>query len=246
MKNVLILGANSGMARAMAREIANPKVQLILASRNTKELEKTAQDLMLRENAPLPVVFGFDATKLDQHDKFLAEVLKKIKTLDEVYLFFGQLHDQRTAEKDFHLAHEMLVANYVGAVSILEKIALYMESKGHGLIVGVSSVAGDRGRQSNYLYGSSKAGLNTYLEGLRNRLAHRGVHVLTVKPGFVDTPMTQHLKKGLLFAKPETIATGIRKAVQRKKNSVYLPGFWRWIMLIIRSVPEGIFKKLKM
>jgi short-subunit dehydrogenase len=246
MKNILILGANSGMARALVREIANPESQLILASRNTKELEKTAQDLVIRENVPEPLVFGFDAIKLDQHEKFLAQVLKQVKTLDEVYLFFGQKYEQHQAEQNYTLAHEMMVANYVGAVSILEKIALHLETRKQGVIVGVSSVAGDRGRQSNYLYGSAKAGLTVYLAGLRNRLASKGVHVLTIKPGFVDTPMTQNMKKGLLFAKPEAIAKGIKKAVQKRKNSVYLPGFWKWIMLIIRSVPEGIFKKLKL
>ncbi|MBN1595139.1 SDR family oxidoreductase [candidate division FCPU426 bacterium] len=246
MKNVLILGANSAMARAMAREIAGPEVQLILASRNVQELEKTAQDLTLRKKSPRPIVLAFDACKLEQHERFVAQVLAKVKTLDEVYLFFGQLHPQEQAQKDFQLAQEMLVANYVGAASILERVALHMEEKGRGLIVGVSSVAGDRGRQSNYLYGSSKAGLTTYLQGLRNRLAHKGVHVLTVKPGFVDTPMTHHMKKGLLFARPETIAAGIVKAKRRKKDTVYLPGFWKWIMLVVTSIPEWIFKKMRM
>jgi len=246
MKNILILGANSAMARAMTREIAGPEVQLILASRNVEELKKTANDLELRAQGPQPIVLAFDACKTEEHEKFLSQVLEKVKSLDEVYLFFGQLHPQREAEEDFQLAQEMIVANYVGAVSILERIALHMEKKGQGVIVGVSSVAGDRGRQSNYLYGSSKAGLTTYLQGLRNRLVRRGVHVMTVKPGFVDTPMTRHMKKGLLFAKPESIATGIIKARRKKKDTVYLPGFWKWIMLIVKSIPEGIFKKMKM
>lgn len=246
MKNVLILGANSAMAKAMARSMAGPDVRLILASRNVEELQKTADDLTIRAPGSQNLVMAFDATKVETHGEFLAQVWKKVKNLDEVYLFFGLLHPQDQAQRDFQLAQEMLVANYVGAVSILERVALHMESKGRGLIVGVSSVAGDRGRQSNYLYGSSKAGLTTYLEGLRNRLAHCGVHVLTVKPGFVDTPMTQNMKKGLLFAKPDTVATGIIRAARKRKDTVYLPGFWKWIMLVIKSIPEFIFKKMKM
>jgi short-subunit dehydrogenase len=153
--------------------------------------------------------------------------------------FSGKHHSRQ-------LAQEMLTANYVGAVSVLERLAPHLERRKQGLIVGVSSVAGDRGRQSNYFYGSAKAGFSTYFQGLRNRLAKSGVRVLTVKPGFVDTPMTRHLKKGLLFASPETIARGLIKAVRQKRNVVYLPGYWRWIMLVVRSVPEFIFKKMKL
>ncbi len=246
IKNILILGANSGMARALAREMVSPQVQLILAGRKVEELEKSAKDLEIRGRGPCPKVISFNALETGQHDQFLSEVRSRVGTLDEAYLFFGQLHEQAEAQKDFGLAREMLMTNYVGAVSILERLAACMEKRGQGMIIGVSSVAGDRGRQSNYLYGSSKAGLTVYLQGLRNRLARSGVHVLTVKPGFVDTPMTRNKKKGLLFTKPEVIAQGILKAVRARKNSVYLPWFWKYIMLIIRSVPESVFKKLKM
>jgi short-subunit dehydrogenase len=246
MKTVLILGANSGMARALARLTASPAVQLILAGRNTKEMEKTAADLEVRGHGPKPFIMAFDAQATETHEKFWSQVLAKVKVVDEVYLFFGQMHPQAEAQKDFHLAEEMLVTNYVGAVSILERVAATMEERKQGLIVGVSSVAGDRGRRSNYLYGSSKAGLSAFLSGLRSRLVPAGVHVLTVKPGFVDTPMTAGMKKGLLFAKPETIARGILKAVKAKKDVVYLPFFWRWIMLVIIHIPEGMFKKTRL
>jgi len=246
MKTVLILGANSAMARALARKLAGPEVQLLLAGRNVKEMEKTAADLQIRRQCPPPRVFAFDAVDTSGHEAFLRKVLEKSGGLDEAYLFFGQMYGQTEAQTDFRLAQEMLTSNYVGAVSILERLAAYLEERKHGLIVGVSSVAGDRGRQSNYLYGSSKAGLTVYLQGLRNRLARSGVRVLTVKPGMVDTPMTRELKKGLLFSKPETVADGILRAVRRKKDSVYVPGYWGLIMLIIRMIPEGLFKKLKL
>ncbi|NTV53663.1 MAG: SDR family oxidoreductase [Candidatus Firestonebacteria bacterium] len=246
MKNILILGANSAMARALARQAASPNTQLVLAGRHVKEMEKTAADLGVRSNGPKPGVLAFDAQAMETHEKFWQQVLAKFQVIDEVYVFFGQMHPQVESQRDFRLAEEMLVTNYVGAVSILEKIAATMEARKAGLIVGVSSVAGDRGRRSNYLYGSSKAGLNSFLSGLRNRLVPAGVHVMTVKPGFVDTPMTADLKKGILYAKPEAVARGILKAAARRKDEVYLPFFWRWIMLIIIHIPEGVFKKLKL
>ena len=247
MTNLLILGANSAMARALARKLAGPDVRLLLAGRNIQEIEKTAADIQLRcQQCPQPLVFPFEADKTETHEAFLRRVLDKAGAIDAAYLFFGQMYAQTEAQNDFRLTREMLMINYVGAVSILEQLAAYMEERRNGLIVGVSSVAGDRGRQSNYLYGSSKAALSAYLQGLRNRLARSNVHVLTVKPGMVDTPMTRDLKKGLLFSKPEVIADGIVRAVRKRKDSVYLPGYWRWIMWVIRQVPETVFKRMKM
>ncbi|MEW6516437.1 MAG: SDR family oxidoreductase [candidate division FCPU426 bacterium] len=246
MKTVLVLGANSGMAKALIRKLAGPDNRLILASRNTAELRKTAADAAVRNQGPEPLVMGFDALRPDTHDRFVQEVMRKVKAVDEVYLFFGILHPQEEAQKDFSLVQDMLAANFTGAVSVLERLVPHLERRKQGLIVGVSSVAGDRGRQSNYYYGSAKAGFSAYLQGLRNRLYKSRVRVLTVKPGFVDTPMTRHLKKGLLFASAETIAAGIIRAVKQGRDVVYLPGYWRWIMLIVRSIPESMFKRLSM
>jgi decaprenylphospho-beta-D-erythro-pentofuranosid-2-ulose 2-reductase len=246
MKNILILGANSAMAKALIRRLAGPATRLILASRNLAELRKTAADAVIRGQGPQPLVLQFDALALETHARFAQDLMRRIKTLDEVYVFFGALHPQAEAQKDFRLAQEILTANYVGAVSVLERLAPHLERRRQGLIVGISSVAGDRGRQSNYFYGSAKAAFSTYLQGLRNRLSKSKVHVLTVKPGFVDTPMTRHLKKGLLFASPEAIARGLIQAVRQRRNVVYLPGYWRWIMLVIKSIPEALFKRLSL
>jgi decaprenylphospho-beta-D-erythro-pentofuranosid-2-ulose 2-reductase len=246
MKHILILGATSSMAKALAEQLASHQVRLILAGRQVKDMEKTAQDLMIRGKGLRPVVIPFDAQHLENHGKFFTEVLTHAGAIDEAYLFFGQMYPQQEAQRRFQLAFKMLTVNYLSAVSILECIAAYMEKRNQGLIVAISSVAGDRGRQSNYLYGSSKAGLTAYLQGLRNRLAHAGVHVMTVKPGFVDTPMTQGLKKNGLFVSPQAIATGIIMATKKQKNVVYIPWYWRWIMLLIRLIPEAIFKKMKM
>jgi short-subunit dehydrogenase len=160
---------------------------------------------------------------------------------------FGYLGDQQLAESDWTECIRILQTNYTGAVSILNLIANEYASKGSGLIAGISSVAGERGRQSNYFYGSAKAGFTAYLSGLRNRLFHKNVHVLTVQPGFVYTKMTENMPlPGLLTATPEGVAAVVYRAILKKKNVVYVKGFWRWIMLIIKSIPEFMFKKLKL
>jgi decaprenylphospho-beta-D-erythro-pentofuranosid-2-ulose 2-reductase len=244
MKTILILGATSAMARALARRLAGPGVRFVLAGLEVKDLERLAADLEVRGRGPRPVVLAFDAVRPAAHAAFWRNLLAKVKRVDEVYLFFGLMHDQAAAQRDNRLAQDMIAVNYAGAVSILELAAAYLEKRRSGLIAAVSSVAGDRGRQSNYLYGSAKAGLSIYLQGLRNRLAPAGVHVLTVKPGMVDTPMTRSMKKGLLFSQPEVIAKGILRAAGRRRNEVYLPGYWRLIMAVIRGLPESLFKRL--
>jgi decaprenylphospho-beta-D-erythro-pentofuranosid-2-ulose 2-reductase len=246
MKNVLILGATSAMARALARRVAGPEVRFVLAGLERKDLESTAADLELRGRGPRPVVLPFDAARPATHAAFWRTVLARVRTVDEVYLFFGLMHEQAAAQRDNRLAQDMIAVNYAGAVSVLELAAAYLEKRRSGLIAAVSSVAGDRGRQSNYLYGSAKAGLSVYLQGLRHRLAPAGVHVLTVKPGMVDTPMTRHLKKGPLFSQPDAIAKGIVRAVRRRRNEVYLPWYWGWIMAVIRALPEPVFKRLRL
>jgi decaprenylphospho-beta-D-erythro-pentofuranosid-2-ulose 2-reductase len=140
----------------------------------------------------------------------------------------------------------MVAVNYLGAMSVLDQCAGVLAAGGNGFIIGISSVAGDRGRQSNYYYGSAKAGLSAYLSGLRNRLSGQGVHVMTVKPGFVDTAMTYGLEGMFLVASPEDIGRQIVRAVGKRRNTVYLPWFWRYIMLIIRHIPEFVFKRLKL
>lgn len=246
MRTALILGATSGMARAFCRELAKTDVRLVLAGRDQEELQKLSQDLALRTQKEAPRVLAFDALDRISHPGFIQAVVKASGSLDEVYCFFGRMHEQTECQMDFKLAEEMISVNYLGAASVLEAAAQVMEKQKQGLIVGLSSVAGDRGRQSNYFYGSSKAAFSAYLQGLRNRLASSGVHVMTVKPGFVDTAMTRNLKKGLLVASPEAFAHGLMKAVRQKRDVVYLPGFWKLIMTVIRSIPEGVFKRLKL
>ncbi len=242
-EKVLILGATSDIARAIAHQHAQAGSTLVLAGRNTAELEKDAQDIRLRYQAEVEVA-AFDAQAYDSHADFWQAISPQA---DWVYLVFGYMGEQERVQQNWAEAEQTLAVNYVGAVSILERVAQSFEERGSGTIVGISSVAGDRGRASNYLYGSAKAGLTAYLSGLRNRLAKEGVHVLTVKPGFVRTAMTAGMDlPPVITGEPEKVAKDIIKAARRKKNVIYTLWMWRYIMLIIRNIPEGIFKKLSL
>ncbi len=241
--NILILGAKSDVARALAHEYAQNGHNLYLAARNSHSLAADVSDLKIRYNIAVKAV-EFDAKNYESHAGFYQQFSPKP---DVVICVFGVMYEQKAAEKDWVLAENTLAVNYIGAVSILEKAAAEMEVAQKGTIIGISSVAGDRGRVSNYLYGSAKAGFSAYLSGLRNRLAASGVHVLTVKPGFVRTAMTEHLPlPAPLTAMPAQVAKDIYKAAQKEKNTLYTLWMWKYIMLIIRNIPEFIFKKLKL
>jgi short-subunit dehydrogenase len=166
--------------------------------------------------------------------------------IDMALIAHGVLGDQDNAQADFTVAAAILHTNFLSAVSLITWLANYFEVRKRGTLAVISSVAGDRGRKSNYVYGASKGALNIFLDGVRNRIDRSGVHVLTIRPGFVATPMTAHLPKGPLFASPTKIAQGIIKAVKGRKDVVYVPAFWAPIMLIIRSIPQSIFKKMNL
>ncbi|GGB16485.1 SDR family oxidoreductase [Puia dinghuensis] len=243
MPSLLLLGATSDMATALARKFASTGYDVLLAARNTHRLEPLRSDLAIRYGITASLL-EFDARGFDYHAAFWEALPVKP---DLTICVFGYLGEEAIAESDWAECRNILEVNYVGAVSILNIVANDYITRGKGAIVGISSVAGERGRQSNYLYGSAKAGFTAYLSGLRNRLFHHGLHVLTVKPGFVYTRMTEGLTlRPLLTATPEQVATSVWKAVEKKKNVVYVKWFWRWIMLIIKSIPEFLFKKLKM
>jgi decaprenylphospho-beta-D-erythro-pentofuranosid-2-ulose 2-reductase len=241
--NILILGATSDMAKALVNLPTKENHHFYLAARNVYRLIPFANDLKIRRNITSELL-QFDVQKFDQHEVFYHDLDPKP---DWVITFIGYLGEQAKAQINWDDSKNIMEINYTGIVSILNIVANDMELRGSGTIVGVSSVAGDRGRKSNYLYGSAKAGLTTYLSGMRNRLSNKGVHVMTVKPGFVDTQMTQdlHLPKAIT-ASPEQIAKGIIKGIKNNKNTIYLLPVWRYIMLIIKNIPEFLFKKLKL
>ncbi|ASS73894.1 short-chain dehydrogenase [Tumebacillus algifaecis] len=245
MKNVLILGATSGIAKALAYQFAGKKHNLLLAGRDVEEMKRIAQDIHIRHGVKV-TVHPFDALDYDGHADFFTNCLETAGEIDGIVLAYGYLGDQRRAENEFAEARRVIETNYLSAVSVLNIAANYFESKKDGFLCVLSSVAGDRGRQSNFMYGSAKGGLSLYLQGLRNRLSKSGVHVLTVKPGFVDTKMTFGQSGMFLVAKPEQVAKAIDKMIQKRVDVAYTPFFWRYIMLIIKSVPERIFKRLSL
>lgn len=245
MSAVLILGATSAIARAAAAAFAAQGHTLFLASRDTAELERDAADLQVRHGVPVHWS-AFDARQPAGHKEFFDEVVERVGELSGVVLAFGFLGDQTVAVHEPDHALAIVEQNYSGAVSILTHCAAYLEERKAGFIIGIGSVAGDRGRQSNYVYGSAKGALGLFLQGLRNRLAPSGVRVITVKPGFVDTAMTFGKPGMFLVASPHDVGARIARTVHQRGDVRYLPWFWRYIMLIIRSIPEPLFKRLKL
>lgn len=242
-KYTLIIGGNSDIGQALARDLARQGSHLYLTSRKVSQLDSFRSDIAIRYDVVCKV-FELDILDFDSHQVFYDSI--EIKP-DIVLCAVGYLDNQEISEKTFSESLKSINTNYTGLVSLINIIAEDFRTRKTGVIVGISSVAGDRGRGSNYIYGSAKAAFSTYLNGLRNRLFKSNVHVLTVKPGFVDTKMTQHLQlPGLLTSSPEEVSKDIIKGIRKKRNIIYTKWFWRWIMLIIKWIPEAIFKKLKL
>ena len=245
-ETVLILGATSAIARAVASELARRGFDLLLAGRDAAELETLAGDLQVRYGGNA-AARAFDALALETHKPFFEDCQAASSgTLHGVVLCFGYLGDQATAQADLVETRRILDTNLMAAVSIFNVIANDFEARRRGFLCALSSVAGDRGRQSNYIYGSAKAGLSVYLQGLRNRLFHSGVRVVTIKPGFVDTAMTFGRPGMFLVASPEAAGRRIVKAIIGGDDVAYVPGFWRVLMLLIRAIPERIFKRMRL
>lgn len=239
---VLVVGATSGIGRATAEALAARGYALYLTGRNQDELARNATDLRLRFNVETAFA-SFDVEHTKHHAHFLAEVLKITGGIKGVVMTVGLLGDQESARRTPRL-EQIFHVNLVGPASFLAHCADELESKKGGFIVGISSVAGDRGRQSNYVYGAAKGGFTRYLQGLRNRLHASGITVLEVRPGFVDTPMTFGLPGLFLVASPEYVGERIARALDARRDVVYVPWFWRYIMFAVRSMPECIFKRL--
>ena len=243
MPTVLILGATSDIGYAIAKVFAAKGYGIQLAARKPEQLTAHQSDLQIRFNIEC-TLYTFDALQFDSHRAFYDSLTPKP---DVSICVMGYMTDNETAVANWDEALKTINTNYTGAVSILNIIASDYAQRSAGTIVGISSVAGNRGRQSNYIYGSAKAAFTAYLSGLRNALAKKDVHVLTVLPGFVNTKMTEHLQLPKpLTAQPSEVAQVAYHGVLKKKNVVYVKWFWRWIMLIIVLIPERIFKKLKL
>ncbi len=239
-----IFGATSRVGEALARHWAQRGYDIVLSARRREEAEAIASDIALRFRVRAHVLV-LDATDIDGHEAAILAMAASSGAIDHAALVFGDMGDQEGSQADSAAAAHVINVNYTGAVSICETLAALMIEQGSGNIIGVSSVAGDRGRASNYIYGSAKGAFTLYLQGLRNRLHEHGVGVLTVKLGFVDTRMTWALQSGLPKATPEASAAAIAAAVERGENVMYYPRFWAGIMGIIRAIPEPIYKRLK-
>ncbi|SFD86404.1 Short-chain dehydrogenase [Lentibacillus persicus] len=243
MQTVLVLGATSSIAQETVKRLAAKKMNLILAGRRTDQMETMKSDLEIRHQIKVSVR-AFDALDFDGHDAFFNDVVDAHGGIDGVLLMYGAMGDQLEAETSFVETRQMIDVNYTSAVSILNIAANYFEAKKSGFIGAVSSVAGDRGRQSNYIYGSTKAGLSAYLQGLRNRLHKSGVQVLTIKPGIVNTKMTYGtVDDSPLLAEPDKVARDIDRAITRRRSVLYTPWFWLVIMLVVKLIPEWLFKR---
>jgi short-subunit dehydrogenase len=246
LKKILIIGATSAIAEACARRFAARGDALFLVARNAEHLRAVAGDLAVRgamraESATL------DVADFGAHEAVLDTAVRQLGGIDVALIAHGTLSDQAQCQTSVDALRHEFDVNAVSTIALLTLLANRFEAQRHGTLAVISSVAGDRGRQSNYVYGSAKAAVTAFLGGLRQRLAKADVDVLTIKPGFVDTPMTAAIaKKGALWAQPDVIAAGIVAAIDGRRNIVYLPGFWRWIMLVIRHIPEPVFKKLKL
>lgn len=244
MKKILVIGATSAIAVATSRLWAEEGNRLFLMGRNAERLKSIATDLNIR-GAESAQHAQLDMNDFTQHAAMIDEAIIALDGLDVVLIAHGTLGNQKACEQDFNLVLQELNTNCISVISMLTHIANRLEAKKHGSIAVISSVAGDRGRQSNYVYGTAKGAVSIFLQGLRNRLHSSGVHVLTIKPGFVDTPMTAGIKKGPLWSSPDVIARCIKNGLARKHDEVYAPRFWRGIMMAIKIIPERIFKKLK-
>lgn len=245
MRNILIIGATSAIAEATARRFAQQGASLHLLARNRERMECLAGDLKIR-GAESVTHAVFDVNDFDRHAAILDDAIAQLGRIDVALIAHGTLGDQKSCEQSIAVTRHELNTNLISVISLLTYLANHFEAQRQGTIAVISSVAGDRGRQSNYVYGTAKGAVSIFLQGLRNRLHKCGVQVLTIKPGFVDTPMTASFKKGALWASPDAIANGIMRAISAKKDEVYLPGWWAAVMMIIRIIPERMFRSMSL
>jgi decaprenylphospho-beta-D-erythro-pentofuranosid-2-ulose 2-reductase len=242
---ILIIGATSAIAQEAARCFAQDGAELFLVGRNAIKLYDVKNDLLVR-GAKQVETFVLDVNDFTRHEEMIIAAIAAFDGLDSVLVGHGTLGDQRKCELSVAETLKEFTTNCTSVIALLTVLANYFAAQRRGCIAVITSVAGDRGRQSNYVYGAAKAGLNTFLQGLRNRLAKSGVTVITVKPGLVDTPMTAFLPKNPLFASARSVGQGVYKAMKERKDVVYLPWFWRPIMFVVKNTPEVIFKRLSL
>jgi decaprenylphospho-beta-D-erythro-pentofuranosid-2-ulose 2-reductase len=245
MKKILVIGATSSIAENAARFWAKAGCSLFLVARSQERLDAITKDLIVR-GAVSVNGFCMDLTQFDQQETMLNMAYAFLGEIDVALIAHGTLSNQAACESSPQITLQEISVNALSVISLLTLLANHFEEQKTGFIAVISSVAGDRGRQSNYVYGSAKAMVSAFTSGLRQRLAKSNVFVLTVKPGYVDTPMTREYPKGPLWEKPQVVASQIVQACNYKGGILYVPRFWWAIMAIIKLIPETIFMKLKL
>lgn len=244
MRRIVVLGATSGIAQALERLMAAAGLEMLLVGHSQERLDAVQADLLAR-GAGSASALRADLTNTSQHAGVLRYAAERFADFDTLVVAYGSMLDQAACQVSSELALQEVNTNFTSAVGLLTVFGEYFRGRGSGTIAVITSVAGDRGRRPNYVYGAAKGGLSVFLQGLRSRLYPFGVRVVTIKPGPVNTAMTAHMKKSRLFAEPAEVAADIYRALERGRvDVIYTPWYWRWIMLTLRLIPERFFKKL--
>jgi len=243
--NIFIIGGASAIAVETARLFAAEGAEILLAGRDVEKLNAIRDDLKVR-GARRVEVMAMDAADIAKHPQMLEQAVQTLGVIDAALIAYGTLSDQAACQRSVELTLKEFNTNAVSVISLLTLLGNYFEGRRTGTLAVISSVAGDRGRGSNYVYGAAKSAVTAFSSGLRARLSKSGVRVVTIKPGMVDTPMTAALKKSTLFATPQTVGKDIFHAMRRGPDVLYTPFFWRYIMSIIRSIPESVFRRTKL
>lgn len=244
MKKIIVVGATSTIAESACKLFASEGDKLFLVGRNETKLKEITRSLK-SFGASYVNFHTQDLKDLGKHQDIFDQASLEMDGFDHILIAHGTLPDQLKCEKSISETLEEYNSNALSVISILTYASNFFEKQSNGVIIAISSVAGDRGRKSNYIYGSAKGAVSIFMQGLRARLSDKGVRVITIKPGFVDTNMTAEFKKNFLWTSPEIVAKGIKKAIDSNRvDVIYLPKYWRYIMLIIKLIPEFLFKKL--
>lgn len=245
MKNILIIGATSAIAQECAKFWATRGDKLFLVGRNKESLKNITENLRNKKKNQVQYL-SQDFNRLNKHSLILNKANFFFGYIDIALIAYGTLPVQKECEVNVNLSLKEIKNNAISTISLLTLLANYFEKNKKGTIAIISSVAGERGRASNYVYGSAKSMISTFSSGLRQRLEKSNVNVLLIKPGPVDTPMTKDFKKGILWANPHNVALDIVNAIDKNKNEIYSPSYWRIIMFVIKNLPEFIFKKINL
>ena len=245
MKKILILGATSAIAESCAKIWARKGASLFLVGRNEEKLNKINSDLKLSGSKEI-FSYLMNLNTIEEHKKMLDEAQNKLGDLNIILIAYGNLPNQENCEENVTVTLDEIKTNAISTIALLTEISKRLVKKKSGTIAVITSVAGDRGRSSNYVYGSAKAMVTTFLSGLRQRLSKLDISVVNIKPAFIDTPMTKNFKKNFLWSTPEKIAPKIVRAIASNKGEIYVPSFWKLIMMVIKYIPDFIYKKIRL